>query len=524
MHKASGMTQVTIDTGVLAGGEVQSKTGTIIQFFGGIPYAAPPVGKLRWREPHPAESWEGVREASTYAPSAPQVTAGEGGFRDSISKALDYETPSANDLECNEDCLYLNVFTPDVNAKLPVLFWVHGGAHRTGSGSSYPGQEFASKGVVLVTINYRLGPLGFLSHPELTEEGCRGNQGLLDTVSALQWVQRNIAQFGGDAANVTVFGESAGGHSTCAMFTSPLCKDLIHRAIAQSGVGAQAVQLLDKPGAIPFSAHDAGEMMGEALGCNKGSGQLEAMRQLSAEEIIEKTATLPMPGVIIDGYCQVENPLTVIRAGQHNDIPMMIGSNSFEGSALYWGAPMAQMTLCPDVDTYVSEFKQFFGDDFDEAIKLYPAGDQDEMVLSSKEMCGDSLFCAPTRAVAQSLADQGKDCYPYYFTHTPPGDDKGVLGAFHAMEIGYVFGMDFLSPLSRESDKTLSDTMMNYWVNFATSGNPNGAGLPQWNTYNSNADQWLEFNDKTGMQSVEHAPRYNVIMKAIDRQIAMNAQ
>ena len=275
------MTNVTIDTGALSGSQIESRTGDTIEFFGGIPYAAPPVGDLRWREPQPTEAWKGVRDASGYAPSAPQNIAGEGGFRDSISNTLGFVTPDANELEYNEDCLYLNVFTPDVTAskKLPVLFWVHGGAHRTGSGSSYPGQELAAKGVVLVTINYRLGPLGFMSHPELTKEGCRGNQGLLDTVYALQWVQRNIEQFGGDRSNVTVFGESAGGHSTCAMFTSPLCKGLIHRAIAQSGVGAQAVQLLDKPGAIPFSAHDAGEMLGEFLECEKGDGQLALMRQ-----------------------------------------------------------------------------------------------------------------------------------------------------------------------------------------------------------------------------------------------------
>lgn len=520
------MAEVTIDTGVLAGSEVQSKSGAGIQFFGGIPYAAAPVGDLRWREPHPAEAWDGVRDATGYAPSAPQNIQGEGGFRDSIAKAINYDTPDMGELEYSEDCLYLNVFTPEANdnKKLPVLFWVHGGAHRTGSGSSYPGEELASRGVVLVTINYRLGPLGFFSHPDLTAEGCKGNQGLLDTVYALEWVQRNIAQFGGDPGNVTVFGESAGGHSTCAMFTSPLCKGLIHRAIAQSGVGAQAVQLLDKPGAIPFSAHDAGVMLGEALGCEKGANQLESMRGLSAEEIIEKTANLPLAGVIIDGYCQVKNPLTVIREGEHNDIPLMIGSNAYEGSALYWGSPMPQMTLCPDTETYVAEFKRFFGDDFDDAIGLYPAGDQAEMLESSKQMCGDSLFCAPTRAVAQSLAEQGKDCYPYYFTHTPAGDKNGVLGAFHAMEIGYVFGADFLCPLTTEADANLSNAMMSYWVNFAAKGDPNGPGLPDWQTYNSNADQWMELSETVGMAGVERASKYNVVMKGIDRNIALSEQ
>ena len=229
-----------------------------------------------------------------------------------------------------------------------------------------------------------------------------------------------------------------------------------------------------------------------------------------------------MPGVIIDGYCQVKNPLTVIREGQHNDIPLMIGSNSYEGSALYWGSPMAQMRLCPDVETYVAEFKRFFGDDFDEAVGLYPASNQNEMVLSSKDMCGDSLFCAPTRAVAQSLADQGKNCYPYYFTQTPENDDDGKLGAFHAMEISYVFGSDFLSPLSRDSDRKLSDIMMSYWTNFAASGNPNGKGLPEWSTYNSNADQWMEFNDQVGMARVERASKYNVVMKAIDRHVVLS--
>jgi para-nitrobenzyl esterase len=520
------VTQVIIDTGIVEGAQVESRRGIPVMFFGGIPYAAPPVGPLRWREPHPVKPWEGVRDATAYASSAPQIVRGKGSFRDIIAQALNYEPANPRVFEYDEDCLYLNVFTPSLvtEKKLPVMFWVHGGAHRNGTGSAYPGQELAERGVVLVTINYRLGPLGFMSHPELTAEGCRGNQGLLDTLYALQWVQRNIAHFGGDKDNVTVFGESAGGHSTIAMFTSPLSQGLIHRAIAQSGVGAHAVQLLDKPGAIPISAHDTGETLGAFLGCKTGIGQLDAMRQLSADEIIQKTATLPIPGVIIDGYCQVKNPMTIIREGRHNDMPLMIGSNAYEGSALYWGSPMPQMTLCQDVETYLAEFQRFFGEDYDEAIKLYPASDQTEMVLSSKEMCGDSLFCAPTRAVAQALADQGKTCFPYYFTQTPEGDTEGKLGAFHAMEIGYVFGSDFLSPLSRDSDRKLSDMMMRYWINFATNGNPNGEGLPKWSEFNSNADQWLELNDSVGMKPIASASKYNVVMKGIDRHIAQAAQ
>lgn len=519
------MTEVTIDTGTLKGGTLHSKDGSPIEFFGGIPFAAPPIGELRWRAPQPPESWSGVRDATSYGASSPQLVDGGGGFRDAISAGLGIEPPEAEELEYDEDCLYLNVFTanPSKEANLPVLFWVHGGAHRTGSGSSYPGEELASKGVVLVTINYRLGPLGFLSHPELSAEGCHGNQGLLDTVFALQWVQRNITQFGGNPGNVTVFGESAGGHSTCAMFTSPLCKGLIHRAIAQSGVGAQATQLLDRPGAVPISAQDTGVMLGEVLGCEKGEGQLAAMREISVADIITKTATFPFPGVIIDGYCQTQNPLSVIRNGQHNDMPLMIGSNSDEGTALYAGSPMVQMRLCPDVDTYVAEFNRLFEEDADSALALYPATDGAEMVRSSKQMCGDSLFGAPTRAVAQALADQGKDCFPYFFTKTPEGDTEGAVGAFHAMEIGYVFGADFLSPLSRPDDLTLSATMMQYWVNFATSGNPNGEGLPAWETVNSNADQWMELGDKIGMASVDRVAKYNVLMSAIDKQIAMSS-
>ena len=215
------MTEVTIDTGALAGSGITAKNGASIQFYGGIPYAAPPVGDLRWQAPQPAEAWEGVRDASGFGASCPQLVVGEGGFREAIANALGTSAPEEVELIYDEDCLYLNVFTPTTvpNAKLPVLFWVHGGAHRFGTSTHYPGEELASRGVVLVSINYRLGPLGFMSHPELTAEGCRGNQGLLDTVCALQWVNRNIAQFGGDPGNVTVFGESAGGHSTCAMFT-----------------------------------------------------------------------------------------------------------------------------------------------------------------------------------------------------------------------------------------------------------------------------------------------------------------
>ena len=515
------MAEITIDTGALNGTDSNSASGKKIHFFGGIPYATAPIGDLRWSAPVAPASWEGVRDASDYAPSCPQFIIGENGFRDSIASALGGEPPVPEELVYDEDCLYLNVFSPSLNidANMPVLFWVHGGAHKFGSSTSYPGDNLAAKGVVLVTINYRLGSLGFVSHPELTAEDCRGNQGLLDTVAALQWVQRNIRQFGGDPDNVTVFGESAGGHSTCAMVTSPLCKGLIHRAIAQSGVGAQAVQLLDKTGAVPISAEDTGVLLGEAIGCPAGPGQLAAMRKVPVEDVIRLTAQFPLPGVIIDGHCQVDNPLTVIRQGQQNDIPVMIGSNAFEGSALYWGAPMAQMNLCPDVDTYIEEFNRIFESDVDEALKLYPATNQAEMIHSSKEMCGDSLFGAPTRAVAQALSEQEKPCYAYYFTQTPADDEEGKLGAFHAMEISYVFGQDFLSPLVTDADHKLSNQMMSYWVNFASTGNPNGTGLPGWDQFNSNADQVMEFGDRTGMAPVGLSDKYNVVMKAIDKQL-----
>lgn len=513
---------VTIDTGKLSSKTSTISSGKTINFFGGIPYAAAPIANLRWAAPTVPDSWEGVRDASDYGPSCPQLVVGEGGFRDAIASALGGELPEPETLEYDEDCLFLNVYTPNLDntANLPVLFWVHGGAHRFGSSSSYPGEKLAEKGVVLVTINYRLGPLGFVSHPELTAQGCKGNQGLLDTVAALEWVQRNVRQFGGNPDNVTVFGESAGGHSTCALVASPLCKGLIHGAIAQSGVGAQAVQLLDQPGAIPVSAEDTGVSLGEVLGCPAGPGQLDAMRKVSTDEIIRLTAQFPLPGVIIDGHCQVDNPITVIREGQQNDIPLMIGSNAYEGSALYWGAPMAQMQLCPDVDSYLAEFDRFFEEDAEEAIRLYPAGDNEEMIESSKQMCGDSLFGAPTRAVSQALSEQDKSCYAYYFTQTPAADESGVLGAFHAMEISYVFGQDFLSPLETNDDLNLSEMMMSYWVNFATNGNPNGQGLPIWDQFNSNADQMMEFGKHTGMAPVALADKYNVVMKGLDKQLA----
>ena len=516
------MAEVTIDTGALAGTLRTSKAGNPIHLFAGIPYAAPPVGDLRWLAPQPAAAWTGVRDAASFGASCPQPIATENGFQQTISNAINYAIIEPQPLTYAEDCLFLNVFSANLNPTnpMPVMFWIHGGAHRNGSGTTYPGQELADRGVVVVTINYRLGPLGFISHPALSEAGCFGNQGLLDTVAALQWVQRNIHRFGGDPANVTVFGESAGGHSTCAMVTSPLCKGLIHRAIAQSGVGAQATQLLDRPGAIPVSAEQTGIMLGERLGCAPGAEQLAAMRKIDVAEVIRLTATMPLPGVIIDGYCQVKNPVTVFRQGEHNNIPLLIGSNAYEGSALYWGSPMAQMHLCPDVDTYTKESQRLFAADAAKALALYPATSTAEMVLSSKQMCGDSLFGAPSRAVAQALAAQGNDCYLYHFTQTPEGDSKGVLGAFHAMEISYVFGSDFLSPLSRQADRDLSATMMQYWVNFATHGNPNGTGLPTWNPFDRETDQQMELGPIVGMTATERAAKYDVVMDAIDRQLA----
>ncbi|MCP4749359.1 MAG: carboxylesterase family protein [Proteobacteria bacterium] len=479
--------------------------------FKGIPFAEPPVGGLRWKAPQAPEPWEGIRDATRYGDACAQPAAGEGGFRTVIMKAFGIAEAPPDPLTYSEDCLYLNVYTDENHegGSRPVMVWIHGGAFRFGSGITYDAQHLVRKGVVVVTINYRLGSLGFLAHPDLTaesEHGTSGNYGLLDQLAALEWVRDNIAGFGGDPGCVTIFGESAGGSAVTKLVASPLSRGLIHRAIAQSGVGVNTKQLLDRKAAFPFSGHDSGLRFERIFGV-KG---ISALRNISVEEVVKKSALFPgAAGPIIDGHVLTKYLGDTFGEGDSQDIPFMLGSNSDEGTALYWGTPLTEVP--PPVNTvekYLAAIERVFGDRASEVLALYPATDREEMLKSSKEIFGDSLFGAQTTYISEKLAAIGRAPYLYYFTQTPAGRAGEILGAFHASEIAYVFGAATLNPVDNPA---LSEQMMSTWVQFAGTGNPNHDGLPDWQPYDPTKDEYLEFGAETKVAKVHKRVKYNLL-------------
>jgi para-nitrobenzyl esterase len=487
-----------------------------VDAFLGVPFAAPPVGELRWRPPQPPASWSGTRDASAFGPACTQLIGGESPFRDKIASAFEVDPPPF-EIPYSEDCLYLNVYAPArrEGGALPVMVWIHGGAFRFGTAAMYDPQHLVRKGVLVVTINYRLDVFGFLAHPELTAEspsGASGNYGLMDQIEALRWVQRNIAAFGGDPGNVTIFGESAGGQSVAQLVASPLSEGLFHRAIAQSGVGVHVRTKLTEAGAVPISAHDMGLMYQQQI----GAGSLAALREIDAATLIEKAGLLPLgTNPIVDGHVFPRELPDAFERGLVQDVPFMLGSNADEGTALYWGSPMVEIP--PPVDTlekFRSGIRQAAGSQAEELLALYLENDDSEMLDASCALLGDSLFSAQAHYVARILAQREKGPYLYFFTQVPEGKAGELLGAFHASEISYVFGAPALNPIA---DPGLSQTMMDAWVQFARTGDPNGPGLPRWDPYSEEADEHMELGPHSGMRPVDRKKKFATLAALFDR-------
>ncbi len=431
----------------------------------GIPYAAPPVGELRWRPPQPAWSWKGVREAKEFGPKCPQRNP-----------------PSS------ENCLYLNVWAPaeESDDGHPVMVWIHGGGHSGGAASvpRYSGEAFARRGIVLVSINYRLGALGFLAHPLLSaesEHGVSGNYGILDSIMALEWVRDHIGVFGGDRDNVTIFGESAGGTSVAALSVSPLAKGLFHRAIAESPwFGSSNVKRLRSSVDGGFEA--AGEDFARKLVGDGHEVTLAALRDIPAEDILAAEGF--SVALAVDGRVFTDHPVDLYRQGRQHDVPLVIGTNADEGTMFARRLPFSTP------EEYRAARKKEMGSHVDDFLTLYPARNEAEVTAAAAAWRGDSWFAAPVRTMVRGMDKVASHTWRYYFTR--PNQKAPEMGANHALEIGYVFNT--LEEGASESDLRLADAMIRYWVEFATASDPNVDGLPAWPAYATASDRHLVFD------------------------------
>lgn len=469
--------------------------------FKGIPFAAPPVGVNRWRPPQPAPAWSGERMADTSGPDCMQQPYPEGSF---------FYRPARIS---SEDCLYLNVWSAaEPDAGKPVMVWLHGGALTRGSGAidTYDGAELALKDVVVVTVNYRLGVFGYFAHPELIAESpnfSAGNYGILDQIQALQWVQDNIAAFGGDPDNVTIFGESAGAWSVHFLVSSPLASGLFHKAIAQSGARLDTRVELDRPTSAGPAAISAGTRLAEHL----GAPDLTALRAIPARELMDSamSAGFRTDG-IVDGWVIPEQPYTLFSEGRQNRVPVMVGFNSEEGTTLG-----AAGNLPVSAEAYRARLQAQYGDLADLVEEVYPADNIRQSVLDSFRD-GTFGWNMVTWANLNRLIDQ--PAYLYYFTHRPPGPMAEELGAYHAAEIAYVFNnVHTLRNRASAMDYRLADIMSDYWVNFAHFGAPSAPGQPEWLPYTNSERNYLLLDTEVSARTNLMPDNWAVFDRVMDR-------
>ena len=506
--------KVRVHLGEVLGVKEDFQNGATGYSFRGIPYAADTSGKNRWRVPQEPQPWTEVFDASSFGPQCPQFRSGESGFRSAIADAYGVDLPKAEKPIESEDCLRLNVYSPDLKPKeaMPVMVWIHGGGFRYGSGDIYLPDTFIKNGTILVTINYRLGELGFFAHPALnkSEEEIKTNFGLLDQIKSLEWVKRNIEQFGGDPTNVTIFGESAGGFSVAALLVSPLSKGLFHKAIIQSGGFARMALHAEEISAAGLSGADVGLSFCKRFGIEEGPEQLNLMRDVSIDDLIQKGIGAAS-SFYTDGVSMLSPVMQGFEDGINHKVPTIIGTNADEGTALYWGSPLANIP--PPVNTvekYLKVIGEVFKEDKDNILKFYPASNEEEMLKSSKSLLGDSLFGAPSYFASKAMADRKEEIYFYHFNQKPSGNAGEIIGAFHASEISYVFGITALNPIE---DNELSRIMNSYWINFSRFGDPNGSDLPNWKIMKPNQDAWHLLGSKVGEEYISRLDIYSLLKR-----------
>jgi para-nitrobenzyl esterase len=475
---AAGGDAVRVESGKLQG---TLNADQSVRMFKGIPFAAPPVGDLRWKAPQPAAHWSGIRPADKFGPACLQTNVfGDIYFRDA---------------QPSEDCLNLDIWIPArAGKKLPVLVWYYGGGFVAGSASEprYDGENLAKKGIIVVSPNYRLGVFGFFSYPELTKESphhASGNYGLLDQVAALEWVVKNIAAFGGDPHNITIAGESAGSFSVCALMASPLSQGLFQKAMGESGAF-----FTDQPGGtLALRPLAETEKIGEKFAASLGAASLAQLRAKPADELLQANAKMARGfqfGPNLDGYYLPADPESVFARGEQSHVPLLAGWNADEGKVMVLFNPKK-----PTAQSFTEEVKKRFGDQAAEFLKLFPAATDQEALLSAEALASDDFTVFSTwKWLNMQLKTGEAPVYHYLFEQVPatkPGEKVGPIpasemGSRHAGEIEYVFEtLKSKDEPWTAGDFKVSEAMATYWANFVKTGNPNGEGLPEWPQYNS---------------------------------------
>lgn len=476
---------IRIETGLLTG----TTTSDGVRVYKGIPFAAAPVGDLRWRAPQPPVKWEEVRKADQFSAACVQFL---GRSRPPWTEEFMVQESAS------EDCLCLNVWTnaKRANAKLPVLVYIHGGGYQEGSGAVavYDGGELAKKGLVVVTINYRMGVFGFLALPELSRESghnSSGNYGMLDQVAALQWVRKNIAAFGGDPARVTIAGQSAGAGSVHNLTASPLAKGLFHRAIAESGSGLTG---------IPMSTLAEAEKAGARFLEASGATSLQSLRALSADDLLKvarEPRTPPIPfRPNVDEWFLPADIATIYREGNQNDVPILTGLTADEGSS----APAYGKIKAEDFARQSRDRHKEMAETF---LQLYPSDTPERSSLSQKQSARERGMASMYLWAVERVKHTKAKLFTYYFSRGIPWPQNPQYGAFHTGEVPYVFGT--LNSLQRPwepVDRKLAQTMMSYWANFAATGDPNGKSLPRWAQFDPELKTTMELGEKIGPRSL----------------------
>lgn len=475
----AGAAPVAVD-----GGKLEGVAAGGVLAYRGIAYAAPPVGALRWRAPQPAPSWRGVRVADAYGHDCAQLPFPQ-------DSAPLRTTPS-------EDCLYLNVWRPVAKAApRPVMVWIHGGGFVTGGSSPavYDGATLASQGVVLVSFNYRLGRLGFFAHPALTAESPDqplGNYALMDQLAALRWVRRNIARFGGDPQNVTIFGESAGGSAVAFLMATPLARGLFHKAIIESGASRYALTPLGDAGA---GAQKGGVDFAVGAGLADG-GDADTLRALPIEALTKGVGfgsrDSTFSGPILDGRLIAETPLAAFAAGRQAKVPLIIGSNGFE-----WG--FMTMPGFPGSAKPAEQLLAGFGPLAGRAREAYAADIERGGMALEARLFGDRTFVEPSRAAARAQAAAGAPTWQYRFSYVAESERAGAPGALHASELPFVFGTvrARYGERATATDERISAEVRARWIAFARGGDPQAQGLRTWPRYGGDQDQVLDIDIDT---------------------------